>query len=176
MAPGPGHNPLDSAVLKGRMLFLLIVLGTRASLWDPWVSRQSILDLCKLSLSQRAWALKKAHLYYHYYTVCLKSWTVKNSSLQAVKCNNECGIKIRTDWNKEGLTWSSEKQHNTFYICISMVNTQKLIHLLIHKGPTYWAKKTISLALFQVPYDRFCYYVSCYKISVKYTYDVVKPF
>lgn len=46
-------------------------------------------------------------------SVCLERRTGGESSLQAVKCNDECGIKIWTDWNKEELSWYSEKQYNT---------------------------------------------------------------
>lgn len=66
--------------------------------------------------------------------VCLERWTGGESILQAVKCSDECGIKIWTDWNKEEPSWYSEKQYNTF-----VLNLLKLIlaKLCSSPEPTY---------------------------------------
>lgn len=66
--------------------------------------------------------------------VCPESWTGGESSLQAVKCNDECGIKIWTDWNKEEVSWYSEKQYNT-----SVLNMLKFILAKVRPSlePTY---------------------------------------
>lgn len=77
----------------------------------PW-SLQAILEPESLSFNESSSLLITT------ISACLKSWTGEDSSLQAVKCNDECGIKTQTNWNKRGLTWYSEKQHNTFYICL----------------------------------------------------------
>lgn len=67
-------------------------------------------------------------------SVCLESWNRGESSLQAVKCNDECGIKIWTDWNKEKFSWYSEKQHN-----ISVLNMLRFILAKVRSSlePTY---------------------------------------
>lgn len=53
----------DSAVLTGRLLFLLLVLNTQASIWDPWLSRQSFRELCKWSWSLQQNLISTNHYY-----------------------------------------------------------------------------------------------------------------
>lgn len=125
----------DPAVFTGRLLFVLLVLSTQASIWDPWLSRPELL-LRPLQVILKTESLsfnKISSLLITTTFVCPESWTGGESSLQAVKCNDECGIKIWTDWNKEEVSWYSEK-YNT-----SVLNTLKFILAKVRPSlePTY---------------------------------------